>query len=48
VLNNGGQFQIILGAGIVDAVYKEFAKIFFKLKMKRFKNDVLYIINFKY
>ena len=25
--NNGGQFQIILGTGIVNAVYKEFAKL---------------------
>jgi len=25
--NNGGQFQVILGTGIVDEVYKEFAKL---------------------
>jgi PTS system sucrose-specific IIC component len=25
--NNGGQFQIILGTGIVDAVYKEFVEV---------------------
>lgn len=25
--NNGGQFQIILGTGIVDEVYREFVKV---------------------